>query len=93
MNKIYDGRPQWSNWGGMNDALNNQELTTGLTPSSYNFGGVLGTISMNTRTTKMRSGGRATYSSSNRSYLNRLMVMYASGLLKSVEEAIEILFF
>ncbi|MFI1772867.1 carboxypeptidase-like regulatory domain-containing protein [Thalassobellus citreus] len=83
MNKIYNGRPQWSNWGGMNDVLRNQELTTGLTPSNYNFGGLLGTINMNTRASQMKSGGRITYSSSNRSYSNRLMATYASGLLKS----------
>ncbi|MFI1744956.1 carboxypeptidase-like regulatory domain-containing protein [Thalassobellus sediminis] len=83
MNKIYNGRPQWSNWGGMNDVLRNQELTTGLTPSNYNFGGLLGTNNMNTRASQMRSGGRITYSSSNRSYSNRLIATYASGLLKS----------
>ena len=26
MNKLYNGRPQWSNWGGLNDVLRNQEL-------------------------------------------------------------------
>ena len=28
MNKIYDGRPQYSNWGGLNDATRNQEFTS-----------------------------------------------------------------
>ena len=82
MNKLYNGRPQWSNWGGMNDVLRNQELTSGLKPSSYNFGGVLGSINMNARASEARPGGRVTYSSSNRSYTNRLMATYASGLLK-----------
>ncbi len=83
MNKIYNGRPQWSNWGGMNDVLRNQELTLGLIPSNYNFGGILGTININTRASQMKSGGGITYSSSNRSYSNRVMATYASGLLKS----------
>lgn len=83
MNKLYNGRPQWSNWGGMNDVLRNQELTTGLTPSNYNFGGILGTTNINTRASSMQSGARITYSSSNRSYSNRLMATYASGLLKN----------
>ncbi|MEP5340099.1 MAG: TonB-dependent receptor [Algibacter sp.] len=83
MNKLYNGRPQWSNWGGMNDVLRNQELTTGLTPSNYNFGGILGTTNINTRASEMRSGSRITYSSSNRSYSNRLMATYASGLLNN----------
>lgn len=81
MNKIYNGRPQWSNWGGLNDMVRNQELTSGLTPSAYSFGGVLGTTNINTRASKYRKGGRVTYSSSNRSYTNRVMASYASGKL------------
>ena len=82
MNKVYDGRPQWSNWGGLNDVLRNQELTTGLSASAYNFGGILGTTNINLRASEYRSGGRVTYSSSNRSYTNRVMATYASGLVE-----------
>ena len=81
MNKIFDGRPQWSNWGGMNDVLRSQELSNGLAPSPYNFGGLLGSTNINLRASNYRSGGRITYSSSNRSYTNRLMATYASGML------------
>jgi len=83
MNKMYNGRPQWSNWGGINDVLRNQELTSGLKPSNYNFGGVLGTTNINLRASQAREGGRITYSSSNRSYTNRVMATYASGLVKN----------
>ena len=38
MNKMFNGRPQWSNWGGLNDVMRNQELSNGLSPSAYNFG-------------------------------------------------------
>jgi hypothetical protein len=82
MNKLYDGRPQWSNWGGLNDVVRNQELTFGLTPSAYNFGGILGTTNMNTRASNYRAGGQITYSSSDRSYTNRTMASYATGLMK-----------
>jgi hypothetical protein len=82
MNKLYDGRPQWSDWGGLNDVLRNQELTTGLQPSNYNFGGILGTTNMIVRASTYREGGRVTYSSSNRSYTNRIMASYSSGLLE-----------
>ena len=82
MNKVYNGRPQWSNWGGLNDVLRNQELTTGLAPSSYNFGGILGTTNINLRASEYRSGSRVTYSSSNRSYTNRVMATHASGVVK-----------
>ncbi len=83
MNKIYNGRPQWSNWGGINDVLRNQELISGLSPSSYNFGGVLGTTHINIRASQARAGSRLTYSSSNRSYANRIMGTYASGITKN----------
>ncbi len=83
MNKLFNGRPQWSNWGGLNDVMRNQELTTGLAPSDYNFGGILGTTNINVRASQARRGGRLTYSSSNRSYTNRLMATYASGLLEN----------
>ncbi|WP_338732503.1 carboxypeptidase regulatory-like domain-containing protein [Mangrovimonas cancribranchiae] len=82
MNKMYNGRPQWSNWGGLNDVLRNQELTTGLKPSEYNFGGILGTNNLNVRASRYREGGRLTYSSSNRSYTNRLIASYATGQLE-----------
>jgi hypothetical protein len=32
MNKIYDGRGEW---GGLNDALRNQEFTLGTAPSDW----------------------------------------------------------
>ena len=82
MNKVFNGRPQWSNWGGLNDVLRNQELTTGLEPSSYNFGGILGTTNINLRASEYQSGSRISYSSSNRSYTNRVMATHASGMVK-----------
>ncbi len=83
MNKVFNGRPQWSHWGGLNDVMRNQELSSGLAASQYNFGGLLGTININTRASQMPSGGRVTFSNSNRSYSNRFMTTYASGVLKS----------
>lgn len=82
MNKFDTGRPQWSNWGGLNDVVRNQELSSGLSPSAYTFGGLLGSTNMNTKASSYRKGGRITYSSSNRSYTNRLMASYASGLME-----------
>ena len=83
MNKLFNGRPQWSNWGGLNDVVRNQELSIGLAPSAYNFGGILGTTNINVRASQYREGGRVTYSSSNRSYTNRIMASYSSGLMEN----------
>jgi len=62
MNKFFDGRPQWNNWGGLNDIIRNQDFTNGLKTSAYTFGGILG----NTNT------------ASNRTYSGRLMTTYTS---------------
>lgn len=80
MNKIYDGRPQWSNWGGLNDATRNQEFTTGSTPSDYTFGGILGTQEINTRASIYRKGSRISFSGTNTNYSWRAMGTHVSGM-------------
>jgi hypothetical protein len=82
MNKIYDGRPQWSNWGGLNDATRNQEFTMGTAPSDYTFGGVLGTQEINTRASIYRPGTRISFSGTNTNYNWRTMATHASGMNK-----------
>ena len=42
MNKLFNGRPQWSNWGGLNDVVRNRELSSGIIPSDYLAGGCIG---------------------------------------------------
>lgn len=80
MNKIYNGRPQWSNWGGLNDVMRNQVFTNGLTASEYAFGGVAGTNNITMRASEYAQGGRVSLASSNRSYSGRIMASYSSGL-------------
>lgn len=80
MNKIYDGRPQWGNWGGLNDATRNQEFTMGSAPSDYTFGGILGTQEINTRASNYRKGSRISFSGTNTNYNWRVMGTHASGL-------------
>jgi hypothetical protein len=80
MNKIYDGRPQWGNWGGLNDATRNQEFTMGSAPSDYTFGGILGTQEINTRASIYRPGSRISFSSTNTNYSWRVMGTHASGM-------------
>ncbi len=79
MNKLFDGRPQWNNWGGLNDIVRNQEFSNGLAPSDYTFGGILGNTNINTRPSGLRPGIRLSSSASNRTYLGRLMATYVSG--------------
>ncbi|WP_324067636.1 MAG: TonB-dependent receptor [Flavobacterium sp.] len=82
MNKLYDGRPQWSNWGGLNDATRNQEFTMGSAPSDYTFGSALGTQEINTRASFYRPGSRISMSGTNTNYSWRTMGTYASGMNK-----------
>lgn len=80
MNKIYDGRPQWSNWGGLNNVLRNQEFSIGAAPSNYTFGGILGTQQIYTRASLYRKGTSLTFSGSNTTYSFRAIATYASGM-------------
>ncbi|MEP4948270.1 MAG: TonB-dependent receptor, partial [Flavobacteriaceae bacterium] len=80
MNKFYDGRPQWNNWGGLNDAIRNQEFTNGLEINPYRFGGILGNTNIDTRPSGLRPGMRISSSMTNRTYRGRIMATYNSGL-------------
>ena len=82
MNKHYNGRPQWSNWGGLNDVLRNQEYQLGLSASPYTFGAALGATNINVRASSQRPGTRVSYATSNRSYTDRIMVTHTSALSK-----------
>ena len=79
MNKQFNGRPQWANWGGLNDVQRNQEFTMGMSANDYSFGDLAGTNNIIMRASKYRRGGRASYASANRSYTNRIMASYSSG--------------
>ena len=82
MNKIYDNRPQWGNWGGLNDATRNQDFTMGSTASDHTFGGILGTQQIYTRASIFRPGTRLSFSGTNTNYSWRMMGTYASGMDK-----------
>lgn len=82
MNKQYNGRPQWGDWGGLNDVQRNREFSMGLKANDYTFGDVAGTTNMVMRASQYRKGGRISYATSNRSYRGRVMGSYHSGLTK-----------
>ncbi|MEY8849851.1 carboxypeptidase regulatory-like domain-containing protein [Psychroserpens sp. XS_ASV72] len=82
MNKQFNGRPQWANWGGLNDVQRNQVFAMGMSPNDYTFGDLAGTNNIIMRASKYRKGGRVSYASANRSYTGRIMGSYSSGLLE-----------
>tara|TARA_R110000850_G_scaffold277058_1_gene421847 strand:- start:73668 stop:76511 length:2844 start_codon:yes stop_codon:yes gene_type:complete len=80
MNKQFDGRPQWGNWGGLNDAQRNRDFSMGLSPSDYTFGDLAGTTNIVMRASQYRSGGQVSYATANRTYEGRVIGSYNSGL-------------
>ena len=82
MNKQFNGRPQWGDWGGLNDVQRNREFTMGLKANDYTFGGLAGTTNMVMRASKYRKSARVSVAAANRSYEGRIMGSYHSGLSK-----------
>jgi len=83
VNDFATGRPYWSSCGGLNDATRNKEIETGIASSNYAFGGIGGVTNMITRASTYRKQVKFTYSSTNRSYRNRLMFLYSTGLMEN----------
>jgi hypothetical protein len=71
----------WSNWGGLNDVTRTNNVSIGLAPTDYAFGSVGGASIVDTRASYQRKQLRVSYARSNRTYLNRLMLTWSSGLL------------
>lgn len=82
MNKQFNGRPQWANWGGLNDAQRNRIFTMGSKANENTFGDIAGTTNIIMRASQYRKGGRISYALANRSYNGRIMGSYNSGLNK-----------
>jgi hypothetical protein len=80
MNKFSTGRPQYSNWGGLNDATRNQEFTNGSALNNYNFSSIGGSLEINTKAAGYKKGSRISYTNTNSSFTHRPAVIYASGM-------------
>jgi hypothetical protein len=83
MNKVYDGKPQWGNWGGLNDAQRIRNRSKGITANKFTFGGITGTTNISMRPSDYKQGGKFSYAMANRSYKGRVMESYFSGMNKN----------
>lgn len=83
MNDIESGSPYFSNWGGLNDVMRNAMVTSGPEPVGFLFEPVGGVTRINTHASEYRAGVKAVYSLSNRTYRNRAMITYSTGLMKN----------
>ncbi len=82
-NEIESGRPYWSNWGGLNDVMRNNVITTDPSPQGEIFESMGGVTNIITRASEYRPGTKVVYSNSNRTYRNRIMVTHSTGLMKN----------
>ncbi len=83
VNDLDDGRVNWSYWGGLNDVLRNTQSTYGLEESEYSFGDIAGTQSIDLRASYQRKQIRPSFAISNRTYRNRAMFTYSTGIVDS----------
>lgn len=83
VNDPESGRPSWSEWGGLNDAMRNKEVVTGLDAARFSFGSVGGATNIITRASMQRKQQKLSYALSNKSYNLRLMYTYSTGLMKN----------
>ncbi|MBT8235424.1 MAG: Plug domain-containing protein [Bacteroidia bacterium] len=88
MNSLFDGRPDWNQWGGLNDITRSQSVTLGLGQVTYGFGGLQGSRQISLWPSELRKGLRITNSYSNRSYSHRVMATYAGLLGKNLHFAL-----
>ncbi|RKS55264.1 hypothetical protein BC962_0223 [Gillisia mitskevichiae] len=79
MNKFFDGRPQWSTWGGLNDLQRNQIFANGLVPGETTFGALAGNTNIIMRASQYPRSTKVSYAAANRSYTGRIMATYSSG--------------
>jgi len=83
VNDLETGWAPWSQWGGLNDVTRWMTVRTGIHASPYTFGGIGGWSNIDTRASGLRKGLRMSYALSNRTYNNRLMATYNTGLMKN----------
>ncbi|MFM2136864.1 MAG: hypothetical protein RL021_2264 [Bacteroidota bacterium] len=82
MNDLSNGRTIYNTWSGLNDVMRSRENSIGMAQVPYTFGGIGGAYSIDSRASRQRKQLAVTYSASNRTYDNRFMVTWGSGLLE-----------
>ncbi|WP_367389549.1 carboxypeptidase-like regulatory domain-containing protein [Lewinella sp. LCG006] len=83
VNDLETGGVFFNHWGGLNDVFRLRTNTIGLGASNFAYGGVGGASIIDTRASAQRKELRVGYASSNRTYTNRLMATYNTGMLES----------
>ena len=80
VNDPENGWTIWSYWGGLNDITRYPENSFGISNSAATFGSVGAYSYISALPSEKNTGGRISYAATNRSYRNRAMYTYNSGL-------------
>ena len=80
---LESGYASFNTIGGLNDVLRDRTISYGLKPSDYTFGSVKGSTYINATAADQRAGTEISYFNSNRSFRNRVMITYNTGVMKN----------
>lgn len=83
MSDLTSGRTLFNTWSGLNDVMRNRESVNGLNPANFSYSAIGGSFSIDSRASRQRKQLQASFSLSNRSYDNRVMLTYGTGIMKS----------
>ncbi|MEA3451983.1 MAG: carboxypeptidase-like regulatory domain-containing protein, partial [Bacteroidota bacterium] len=81
MANLETGRTYWSGWGGLNNISKYRTTTSGLDAADATFGNIGGTTDIQMVPSTFQTGLKLTYSMTNRSYRNRVMATYSTGMM------------
>ncbi|MDX9695351.1 MAG: carboxypeptidase-like regulatory domain-containing protein [Bacteroidales bacterium] len=83
MNDLVTGRPNWSDWGGLNDAVRNSETLYGLGSNNFSIPSIGGVSNIITRASQYPEGIKTSYANSMGNYKNRLIITYSTGMMNN----------
>lgn len=83
MNDLESGGVFWRNWGGLNDVMRQNENVVGAEMAEWGFGGLSSTFNTDLRASSQRKQTKLSYAVTNRSYRNRILGTWSTGLMAS----------
>jgi len=83
MEDLNTDRSLFNSWSGLNDMMRNRDVSFSLSPATFSFGDLAGASNIDSRASQQRKQLQVSYAISNRTYDNRVMVSYGSGILKN----------
>ncbi|MBX2931093.1 MAG: TonB-dependent receptor [Chitinophagaceae bacterium] len=82
MDNLDNGFIPYGLWGGLNDVMRNRDVSIGLRPSTFSFGDIGTSSSIDARASKQRKQTQIGYALSNRNYTHRLTLYHGTGISK-----------